>query len=191
MSRNQVLALAFGLVLSSVATANVVSVSQEKLSVGTAFDVNGTGFKKRPAVWLDLEGRRIPVRVLKGSTDLLVHAKLAEIPARAHGDCLLKVRPRGAKIAFTLAGLSIELPHVATTTPTTATAGTEVTIDGSSFGFKRGKVAFDGRRGRVLSWSDTQIHAVVPAGLDVGTAAVIVTSKAGSSLEPVAVTISQ
>jgi len=191
MSRNQVLALAFGLVLASVATANVVSVSQEKLSVGTAFDVNGTGFKRRPTIWLDLAGRRIPVKLLKGSTDVLVHAKLTDIPSRAHGDCLLKVRPRGAKVAFTLSGLSIELPHVATVTPTDATAGTTVTIDGSSFGARRGKVAFDGRRGRVVSWSDTQIHAVVPGGLEVGTTAVIVTSKAGASLEPVAINFSQ
>jgi hypothetical protein len=191
MSRIQVLALAFGLVVSSVATANVVSVSQEKLSVGTAFDVNGTGFKKRPAIWLDLAGRHIPVRLLKGNTDVQLHAKLTDIPSRAHGDCVLKVKPRGAKIAFTLSGLSIELPHVAAVTPPTATAGTTVTIDGSSFGARRGKVAFDGRRGRVVSWSDTQIHAVVPAGLEAGTAAVVVTSKAGGSVEPVAVTIGQ
>ena len=191
MSRTQVLVVAFGLVVASVAAANVVSVSQEKLSVGTAFDVNGTGFKRRPAVWLDLAGRHIPVKLLKGNTDVLLHAKLTDIPSRAHGDCLLRVKPRGSKIAFTLTGLSIELPHVATATPSTATAGTEVTIDGSSFGARRGKVAFDGLRGRIVSWSDTQIHAIVPAGLEVGTTAVIVTSKAGASLEPVAINFSQ
>jgi hypothetical protein len=191
MSRTQVFAFAFGLVIASVATANVVAVSQEQLSVGTAFDVSGTGFKKRPAIWLDLAGRRIPVRLLKGGTDVLLHAKLADIPSRVHGDCVLKVKPRGTKIAFTLSGLSIELPHVTGVTPSAATAGTDVTIDGSSFGARRGKVEFDGRRGRIVSWSDTQIHAIIPAGLEVGTTGVVVTSKAGGSLEPAVVTLTQ
>ncbi len=88
-----------------------------------------------------------------------------------------------ASVTATLAGVSastsvtIQSPHgvaaptITSVSPTTATAGTQVTISGSSFGSAQGgNVWLGSTYGIVVSWTDTQVIATVASISTSGTA---------------------
>lgn len=183
MNKTRIAAVLLPFALSAVALAAIVTASTKKLSVGTSFSVDGTGFSRNPSVWLELGERKIPLRIRRGKSDTHVDLTLTTVPQGVHGVGLLRIRPQGAKVAFSLAGMSVELPSVAGVVPQTAAPGTEVTIDGSFFGTKKGHVTFGDRRGKVTSWSDGQIKALVPAGLAAGGVYLTVQNRSGASEE--------
>lgn len=61
-------------------------------------------------------------------------------------------------------------PQVASTTPASGPVGTQVQINGSGFGTAQGAstVTFSGASASVVSWSDTQVTAVVPTAAVTG-----------------------
>jgi hypothetical protein len=183
MNARILLAVPLALLLAGVAAANILLVTEQHLAPGTSFDIQGNGFGRKPTAWLDLDGRRIPLRLAKGGTDAALRATLASLPYRAHGDCLLKVRPKNSKIAFALAGMTIELPAVDDIAQDTAAVRTEITIHGQYFGARRGKVEIGGKRAKVVSWTADTVQAVVPAGIPSGLTYVYVTNRAGTSTD--------
>lgn len=82
-----------------------------------------------------------------------------------------------------LAGCGEKKPEVTSISPPEGTAGTEVTIKGSGFGSDQGKgvVEFGQVTAEVSSWSDGEIKAKVPAGLEKGEYAISVATDAGKS----------
>ena len=82
----------------------------------------------------------------------------------------------------------VEPPVITNITPTTGVVGAQVTITGSNFGVIRnsGLVSIGGVAAAVVSWSDTQIVAVVSAGATTGS---IFISQNGITSNSVAFTV--
>jgi RHS repeat-associated protein len=79
---------------------------------------------------------------------------------------------------FTIPG-----PQVSSISPTSGVVGTQVTINGSGFQATRGSSSvyfFSSLSGTVVSWSDTQIVATVPAGATTGPVKVTVNGSLSS-----------
>ena len=70
---------------------------------------------------------------------------------------------------------------IASVTPDAGAARTLVTIDGTFFGAKKGRVRFGGKTGRVKKWTDTAITVAVPKRLAAGTPVdVVVEARSGA-----------
>jgi hypothetical protein len=84
----------------------------------------------------------------------------------------------------TVAPLASATPIIATVTPTAGVAGTQVTISGSGFGATQGsgRVLLGTAYGKVLSWADGQVVAIVAIGSSSGNAQILEGSLASNSL---------
>src|SRR5207245_785649 len=73
-------------------------------------------------------------------------------------------------------------PILTSVSPTSGVVGQTITINGTNFGISQGtsQVKFDSAVAAVVSWSNTQIQAIVP-GTFLGTYNVKVTTAAGTS----------
>jgi hypothetical protein len=176
---SRALAAAFVLGLGTLSVAAIQSSSTQGLSAGTVFQVAGEGFGRKPAVWLEKDGRRIPLKLQSGGTDTALSLKLGSLARRGPGACVLRVKPKGTKIAFTLSGLEIELPAVAQIDPPAGARLTESTLRGAFFGSKKGQVLVDGVPAKVVSWTDTEIRFRVPTGAASGTVFLDVRNQVG------------
>ena len=76
----------------------------------------------------------------------------------------------GSVFSNTNLNFTIPDPKVISVTPTSGGVGTQVTINGSGFRSSQGasSVLFNGNTASIVSWSDTQIVANVPAGAKTG-----------------------
>src|SRR5262249_19235939 len=76
----------------------------------------------------------------------------------------------GAVSSNSNAYFTIPLAQVTSTLPTSGVGGAQVTVNGSGFHNTQGSgsIAFNGQTATVVSWSDTQIVARVPAGTRTG-----------------------
>jgi len=70
--------------------------------------------------------------------------------------------------AITVNGQPRPFPVIQALSHTTDTAGTLIWITGANFGPNMGSVLFNGVAAQILSWSDTQIQLLVPAGATSG-----------------------
>lgn len=177
--------------LASGAAAAILSATERNLCAGSTFEVSGSGFGRYPTAWLEVAGRKIPVAVRGRATDTHLSAKLRSFPRGTHGPAVLRVLPRGERMAFTFAGMSIALPDAQGLSPASGGARGEVTIDGAYFGAKTGRVAFGGRYGKITSWSDGRITVLVPAGAEPGAVFVDVSNRAGASVNRLAFTVTE
>jgi IPT/TIG domain-containing protein len=156
------------LALAGAASAVVTSASRRTLSQGATFDVAGSDFTKPVRAWLEMEDRRIPLRVLRGATSSAFTAQLVTFPRGTHGECLLGVKTKGTKVPSYFGGMSIELPVISEIAPLAPAPGFEATITGEFFGTRRPRVYVGGVRAKVTAWSDTSITFIVPPGLAPG-----------------------
>jgi len=65
----------------------------------------------------------------------------------------------------------------------------DVTLTGTSFGIKRSRVTVGGARAKITSWTDTEIHFLVPPAALPGLRLVVVGNRAGASVEPATITV--
>jgi hypothetical protein len=140
----------------------IASASPMQLSVGASIVVTGTGFSTKPRAWLELNGRRIALKVARGAAVWRFTARLTSIPRNFNGACTLNVLPRGAKTPYVLDGMSIELPNIVAVAPAASDSDAQATILGAFFGTRRGLVRLEGRRCRIRAWKDTEITVRVP-----------------------------
>ena len=187
--RRSVLIATVVLALAGAASAVVTSASRRELSQGVTFDVGGTDFVRPVRAWLEMEDRRIPLRVLRGATPTTFTAQLVTFRRGLHGDCQLAVKTKGSKVPAYFGGMSIELPVIASVTPFVAAPGFEATIAGTFFGTKKPRVYVGGIRAKVTAWSDTSITFVVPPGLAPGEQFLDVESRAGLAEERSTITV--
>lgn len=179
MRRNLLIASVVVLALAGAASAVVNEVSQRTLSQGTTFNVEGSEFAKPTRAWLDMNGRRVPLRILRGATEIAFTAQLVTFRRGLSGDCQLVVKTKGSKVPSYFGGMSIELPLVGDIMPEPVAAGAQTTITGSYFGTKKPRVYVGDVRAKVTLWSDTSITIIVPPGLPPGDYFLDVESRAG------------
>lgn len=166
-------------VAATAAWAAIQTSSVQSLSAGTVFQAAGEGFGRKPAAWLENDQRKIPLRVAPDGTDTQQTLKLRGLPRNSAGPYDLRIRPKGQKTPFSLAGMVIELPSVSSVSPPAAARRAEVTIEGEFFGVKKGRVRIDGRPAKVLSWTDTAIRVRVPDTQTTGLVFLDVMNQAG------------
>jgi hypothetical protein len=154
-------------------------VSQDEGTIGTEFTITGSAFgtKKNKVLfgntalkileWTDGSIRcSIPKAFPPGSYDVIVQ------PYKASSITFQK--------AFT-----IRAPEIDSLDPSSASVNDQVTINGSFFGTRKGKVTLGGKNCRVLRWTmdpvtgDSEIQFVVPKGLSVGAHELNVTNGVG------------
>jgi len=83
-----------------------------------------------------------------------------------------------------LSGLALaQGPTISSFAPSSGPIGAPVTIQGQFFGASQGSntVSLNGTNASVLSWSDSQIIAMVPSGASSGTLAVTVSGQIATS----------
>ncbi len=141
----------------TVSTPNITSVTPTTAIAGTQIMITGTGFGASQGsgnVWL---GSTYGVAVSWSDTQVVANVAL------------------GSKsgVAQVLQGVST--PNITSATPTTAVAGTQVTITGTGFGASQGSgnVWLGSTYGVLVSWSDTQIVATAASGSNSGVAQVL------------------
>jgi hypothetical protein len=156
---------AFAIVLAAAAwaiAAAITQVSPGAATVGTHIVVDGDGFGtgRAPHVALKGAGTTIPLRVVASSDSQVT----AEVRRGAPGTYDVVVRPAGRRSAAITAPAAVDLvaARVDSITPPNPAAGGEITITGSYFGTKTGRVLVARRRAKVVSWTDAEIHALVP-----------------------------
>ena len=150
----------------TVVTPTISGISPSAGGPGTQITVNGTGFGATQGsgeVWL---GSKDGVVVSWSDTQIVATV------GSGSGNGVAQVRQGGVwsnQVALTTQ------PRIASVTPTTGVAGTQVTLTGSLFGATQGSgnVWLGSTYGVVVSWSDTQIVATVASGSSSGVAQVL------------------
>jgi hypothetical protein len=99
------------------------------------------------------------------------------------------IQPKGLDQIFIEDGFTVKAPKIDSFDPTTGSTGEEITIHGSFFGTKKGKVFLGGKSCKVRSWTmdpvtgESEIRFVVPKGLDSGTNELKVINKVAEDTE--------
>src|SRR6266436_3169114 len=151
----------------TVITPNISSVSPATAVAGTQVTITGTGFGASQGsgnVWLGST-----YGVLVGWSDTQIVANVASGSKSGVAQVL-----QGGVWSNTM-NLTVSTPNIGSVTPTTAIAGTQVTIMGTGFGANQGSgnVWLGSTYGTLVSWSDTQIVANVASGSKSGVAQVL------------------
>ncbi len=161
------------------AAAAVTSASVKRLSVGTTLDVVGTDFAKPVQAWVQVGSKKVPLKIDRGATDTAFTATLKTLPQGVNGAGLLRVKAKGSNVPFSLAGMTIELPQPSGISPESAAPGQNVTISGTYFGTKKGKVVVGTKKAKIRTWTDTSITFQVPSSVNDDLVFVYVSNAAG------------
>src|SRR5438093_1130300 len=151
----------------TVSTPNITSVTPTTAIAGTQITVTGTGFGASQGggnVWL---GSTYGVVVSWSDTQIVANV------ATGSKSGVAQVLQGG--VWSNTVNLTVSTPNITGVTPTTAIAGTQITITGTGFGASQGSgnVWLGTTYGVVISWSDTQIVANVASGSKTGVAQVL------------------
>src|SRR5437016_5070250 len=148
----------------TVITPNITSVTPTTGVAGTQITITGTGFGGSQGsgnVWLGST-----YGVVGSWSDTQVVANVASGSKTGVAQVL-----QGGVWSNTV-NLTVSTPNIASVTPSTAIAGTQITITGTGFGASQGSgnVWLGSTYGEVVSWSDTQVVATVAIGSQTGVA---------------------
>ena len=151
----------------TVITPNITSVTPTTAVAGTQITVTGTGFGASQGsgnVWLGSTHG-----VVVSWSDTQVVANVASGSKTGVAQIL-----QGGVWSNTV-NLTVSTPNITSVTPTTAIAGTQITITGTGFGASQGSgnVWLGSTYGVVVSWSDTQVVANVASGSKSGVAQIL------------------
>jgi trimeric autotransporter adhesin len=137
----------------SVTTATITNVSPASGVPGTPVTITGSGFGATPGqVWLGTANG-----VVQSWSDTQVVAEVASGSMSGWAQ-VLEGGLWSNSVSFAVNSL-----FISSVTPTSGGPGTSVTITGTGFGSTQGEglVWLGGANGQVVSWSDTQVVAVV------------------------------
>ncbi len=145
----------------TVNAPRITSISPSSGSVGTNVTINGSGFQSAMGNGLIFFGNGFQATAIVSWSDTQI---VVTVPSKATTGAV-SVRASNSvfsnqDVVFTMAN-----PVVTSVTPSTGPTGTQVQINGTGFGATQGgsMVGFNNVAAAVVSWSDTQIVAVVPA----------------------------
>ena len=148
----------------TVSTPNITSVTPTTAMAGTQITITGTGFGASQGsgnVWL---GSTYGVVVSWSDTQIVANV--------ASGSKTGVAQVLQGGVWSNTVNLTVSTPNIASVTPSTAIAGTQITITGTGFGASQGSgnVWLGSTYGVVVSWSDTQVVATVAIGSQTGVA---------------------
>lgn len=150
-------------------SATVSSLSVSNASPGSPVTVYGTGFGATQLdSWVTVCGAR--AAVVSWSNTAITFT----VPEAARNPGYVGVVVSGSTsngVYFT----PYTAPRLTSVTPQHGAAGTTVSFKGTGFGATQdtGWVSFAGTLGQVVSWSDTEVRAIVPRGAAAGYAGVV------------------
>ena len=153
-------------------------------TVGTEIIIAGSGFGAKKGKILIHD---VSATVLKWM-DGFIYCRLTKPLSPGSYDITIQPKePKGAPAIVYQDGFTVKAPGIDSVEPSSGPAGDEITIEGSFFGTKKGKLTLGGKSCKVVSWTmvpttgASEIRFVVPKSLDPGTYDLIVTTtKVGS-----------
>jgi RHS repeat-associated protein len=161
------------LLISSFAYAanpKVASTNPVSGASGTQVQILGSGFGASQGTSTVSLGGRTPSVVNWSDTMITVTVPVDAVTGPVY------VTVAGTTSNTTIY-LNIPAPHINSISPLSGVVGTQVTVSGSGFQAVKGSgssISFNGIAGTVVSWSDTQIVATVPANAKTGSVSVVV-----------------
>jgi YD repeat-containing protein len=147
--------------------AQITAVNPPSAPVGTNVTISGIGFGTSGTVTFN--------GVTASPTSWGLETIIVPVPAGATSG-LIVVNDGVTSHNFTVS------PGISAMTPAQGTAGTAVTITGTTFGATQGAsaVLFNGIPATISSWSDSSIVAHAPGGTSTGNVAVVVNGATGA-----------
>jgi hypothetical protein len=174
------LVLALALSTTGALAHDITDVSPASGSLGTSLTITGTGFgTKKPSVFLTSPetGTKIYKLKVTSSTDTTI---VATVTKGVLGS--FDVNVEVAKLTVTSAdAFSLVMPSVTGGQTATADIGATLTLAGTDFGTKKGKLAVAGKNAKVLTWTDTSVSYVVPSTVPNGPVVVYLSNKLGGT----------
>jgi len=151
----------------AVTPPNINSVSPTAGTAGTQVTITGSGFGNSQGsgtVWLGTT-----------SGTVVNWSDSQVVAAVASGSSSGQARIQQNGVVSNSISFTVNTPTIASVSPSSGIAGTEVTLTGSSFGATPGSaiVMLGNTPGIVSSWSDTQVVATVAAGSVSGNAQIL------------------
>jgi hypothetical protein len=157
--------LAASLLLAALASARTAAPTLESIDVlygtiGTPFQLTGSGFVSKPQVWLSFPGekKKYMAKVLS-FTDSTIDAAIGNYIDAGTLDVFAKV---GKETATLPGAFTAERPEFDGVSPASAPPGAEVALKGSYFGTLKGTVSVKGKNAKITSWNDSEAHFIVP-----------------------------
>ena len=147
----------------TVLAPNITSISPTNGPVGTQVTISGSGFgATQGGSTASINNANLTII---SWSDTQISATVPPTAATGSVKVTLGGVPSNTNLYFT-----VPLPHISSVSPITGVVGTQVTISGSGFRTQgSGSLTFYPNIGTtIVSWSDTQIVATVPAGAATG-----------------------
>ena len=160
----------------------ITGVSPAEGSIGTTLVLDGAGFgAKKPSVRLvdPGTGKKLKLKVLAWS-DGQVSARLGKGAPAGLRDVVLHPKSKGAADLVAAGAFTLRAPLPQSVQPLLVEPLQAVTVNGSFFGTKKGKVWVSGKPAKVTAWSDAAIGIVVPKQAPGGLGDVQVKNPVGS-----------
>jgi IPT/TIG domain-containing protein len=164
----------------TVLYSTVTSISPSSGPAGTQVTINGSNFgATQGSSALNFTGAT-PTIVSWSDT-----AIIATVPSGARSGAVYTTV--GGINSNTSINFTVPAPTITAISPSSGVVGTQVTVTGSGFLSTQGSssIGFTGGNGTVVSWSDTQIVANVPAGARTGPIRVTLASSIASNADKV------
>jgi hypothetical protein len=145
-------------------------VTPEEGTLGTEIIIAGSGFgTKKGKVFIATTS----LKILDWSDGWIRCLLSKALPPDTY-DVTIRPQIKGASPITIPNGFTAKTPEIESVDPTSGSAGGNVTIHGSFFGTKKGKVTLGGKTCKVLSWTmeptsgESEIEFVVPKRLTPG-----------------------
>jgi len=152
-------------------------------TIGTEITITGSGYDiKKGKILIGTAS----LKILEWTDDWIRWLLSKALPPDIY-DVTIRPKTKGSSPIIIANGFTVKAPAIETVEPISGSIGDEITIHGLFFGTKKGKVTLGGKSCKVLNWTMvpttgvSEIHFVVPKGLDPGTHELkVTTTKVGS-----------
>jgi hypothetical protein len=157
-----------------------LNIKPHQGTIGTIVDVMGTGFGTRRG---KVSVGTAALRIIQWAADWIQASLTKALPAGVYD---VKIEARGIETQILEGGFESMEPVIDSVEPASGSINDEITLQGQFFGTKRGKITLGGKNCRILSWTmnpttnESEIHFVVPRGLNSGTHELNITNGVGS-----------
>jgi hypothetical protein len=163
-------------------------------TIGTQITITGSGFgsKKGKVLLEDHLGSSAALKIAKdGWSDTSIVGTISKVPLPAGSypasfDIVVQTKDKPPKKLSPTDPFTIRNPYITQHSPASGSPGTEVTVSGTFFGGKKGKVYLVGQTSgqqkscKVTSWSMNEIKFLVPK-VDKGSYWLYISNKVGNS----------